>query len=218
MGNLESVASALAAPSLVLAVDLRDDCAPEVVVRSTVDRFGRIDLLVNNAGDTKRGDFLELTDDDWAHGFSLKFRSAVRCCRAAWPFLKAGRGSIVNIAGIGGRTGSAEFTIGGSVNAALLNLTKALADRGVRDGVRVNAVNPSSIATDRLTARVRRVAEDRGVDESVAAAEMAGRLRVSRFGRPNEVAQVVAFLASEAASGYCNGSVVDVDGGQTRTL
>lgn len=218
LDDLESVASSLTAPSFVLAVDLRDDGAPELVVRSTIDRFGRIDLLVNNAGDTKRGDFLDLTDDDWAQGFSLKFRSAMRCCREAWPYLKESRGSIVNIAGIGGRTGSAEFTIGGTVNAALLNLTKALADRGVRDGVRVNAVNPSSIATDRLTSRVRRVAEDRGIDESVAATEMAGRLRVSRFGRPDEVAHVVAFLASEAASGYCNGSIVDVDGGQTRTL
>lgn len=218
LDDLESVGSSLPAASLVLAVDLREDSAPGVAVRSAVERFGRLDLLVNNAGDTKRGDFLDLTDDDWAQGFSLKFRSAMRCCREAWPYLKESRGSIVNIAGIGGRTGSAEFTIGGSVNAALLNLTKALADRGVRDGVRVNAVNPSSIATDRLTSRVRRVAEDRGIDESVAATEMAGRLRVSRFGRPDEVAHVVAFLASEAASGYCNGSIVDVDGGQTRTL
>ena len=66
----------------------------------------------------------------------------MRLCRAAWPHLTASRGCIVNIAGMGGRTASAEFTIGGSVNAAMLNLTKALADRGVQDGVRVNAINP----------------------------------------------------------------------------
>ncbi len=129
----------------------------------------------------------------------------------------ATRGSIVNVVGIGGRTGSADFTIGGSVNAALLNLTKALADRGVRDGVRVNAVNPSSIATERLKARVSSTANERRIDEHKAAEAIAGALRVSRFGEPDEVARVVAFLASEAA-GYCNGSIVDVDGGQTRTL
>ena len=123
----------------------------------------------------------------------------------------------MNVVGIGGRTANAEFTIGGSVNAALLNLTKALADRGVRDGVRVNAVNPSSIETERLSARVERIADERGIDRTAAADEMAGKLRVARFGTPDEIGRVVAFLASPAA-GYCQGAVVDVDGGQTRTL
>ena len=88
---------------------------------------------------------------DWHEGFGLKFFAAMRLSRAAWPHLCASSGAIVNIVGIGGRTGSAEFTIGGAVNAALLNLTKALADRGVRDGVRVNAINPGGITTGRLT-------------------------------------------------------------------
>lgn len=215
--DLEAVTARLRSESLPFAADLRDSKVPESIVARTLERFGRVDILVNNAGDTKRGDFLELTDEDWENGFSLKLRSTVRCCRAAWPHLRASSGSIVNIAGIGGRTGSAEFTIGGSVNAAILNLTKALADRGVRDGIRVNAVNPSSIETERLTARVQRIAETRGIDASAAAAEMASKLRVSRFGRPDEIGRVVAFLASNAAS-YCNGSIVDVDGGQTRTL
>src|SRR3546814_16156712 len=83
----------------------------------------------------------------------------MRCCRAAWPHLVASGGAIVNIAGVGGRTGSAEFAIGGSVNAAVLNLTKALADRGVADGVRVNAINPGSIATERLHTRIATVAQ-----------------------------------------------------------
>ena len=214
---LHTLAASLTSPSLVMAADLRVPEAAEAAIRSAVERFGKIDLLVNNAGDTKRGDFLELTEADWDLGFSLKFRGAVRLCRAAWPHLRESAGSIVNVVGIGGRTANAEFTIGGSVNSALLNLTKALADRGVLDGVRVNAVNPSSIATSRLTARVRQIAEGRDVDERTAANEMAAKLRVSRFGRPDEVARVVAFLASEAA-GYCNGSIVDVDGGQTRTL
>src|SRR6185295_2410813 len=114
-------------------------------VAAAAETFGRLDLVVNNAGATKRGDFLQLTDEDWASGFSLKFMAAVRVSRAAWPILKRTNGSIVNIAGVGARTGSAEFTIGGSVNSAMLNLTKALADRGVKDGIRVNAINPGSI-------------------------------------------------------------------------
>jgi 3-oxoacyl-[acyl-carrier protein] reductase len=109
------------------------------------------------------------------------------------------------------------LTIGGAVNAAVLNLTKALADRGVHDGVRVNAVNPGSIATERLQTRLLRYAAERNLTVPEAAQQMAAALKVARFGEPAEIAAVVAFLASAQAR-YCHGSIVDVDGGQTRTL
>jgi 3-oxoacyl-[acyl-carrier protein] reductase len=147
----------------------------------------------------------------------LKFFGAMRCSRAAWPHLQLSHGAIVNIAGIGGRTGTAEFTIGGSVNAALMNLTKGLADRGVTDGVRVNAINPGSIATERLQLRLQSFASERGIDPGRAEAEMARAFNIARFGEPVEIARVVAFLASPLAQ-YCQGSIVDVDGGATRTL
>jgi NAD(P)-dependent dehydrogenase (short-subunit alcohol dehydrogenase family) len=215
--QLEQLAGSLATRCLVQAVDLLRPDAPAGVVAETISELGRIDLLVNNAGATKRGDFFELSDRDWDDGFGLKFFGAMRCCRAAWPHLRATRGSIVNIAGIGGRTGTAEFTIGGSVNAAMLNLTKALADRGVRDGVRVNAINPGGIATDRLQARLRSFASERGVDLAEAEQEMAREFGIARFGEPAEIARMVTFLASPQAA-YCHGAIVDVDGGQTRTL
>jgi len=202
---------------VVQAVDLTSPDTPAAVVDATVKRFGRLDVLVNNAGATKRGDFLAMPDADWADGFALKFFGAMRCSRAAWPHLQASRGVIVNIVGIGGRTGSAEFAIGGAVNAALLNLTKVLADRGVKDGVRVNAVNPGGIATDRLKTRVQSFAAERGVDPGLAEAEMAKSFGVARFGTPEEIARLVAFLASPQAA-FCQGSIVDADGGQTRTL
>ena len=119
--------------------------APERIREHVLERHGRLDLLVNNAGATKRGDFLELTDADWEDGYALKFFGAMRGARAAWPHLQRSQGGIINIVGIGGRTGSAEFAIGGSVNASALILTKCLADRGLRDGVRVNAINPGSM-------------------------------------------------------------------------
>ena len=214
---LEALAAELPGPSLVQAVDLREAEAPAAVVAAAVARFGRLDLLVNNAGATQRGDFLALTDAQWQDGFALKFYAAMRACRAAWPHLQASQGGIVNVVGIGGRTGKADFTIGGSVNAALLNLTKALADRGLRDGVRVNAVNPSSIATERLRTRIERLAADEGIDIATATRRMAETLGVVRFGEPEEVANAVVFLASPR-SGYCHGTILDVDGGQTRTL
>lgn len=203
--------------ALVHAADLSRPAAPAAFAAAALERFGRINLVVNNAGATGRGDFLELTEQDWSDGFALKFFAAVRLCRAAWPHLVSSRGGVVNIAGVGGRTGSAEFTIGGAVNAAMLNLTKCLADRGVRDGVRVNAINPGSIRTDRLTARIRRFAQKEGITDDEAARQMTARMGVERFGEPAEVADVVAFLASDRAA-YLQGATLDVDGGLTRTL
>jgi NAD(P)-dependent dehydrogenase (short-subunit alcohol dehydrogenase family) len=215
--QLAALAASLPTESIVQAVDLREPTAPAAVVAATVAHFGRLDVLVNNAGATKRGDFLTLSDEDWHDGFALKFYGAMRCCRAAWPHLQASRGAIVNISGIGGRTGTAEFTIGGAVNAAVLNLTKALADRGIRDGVRVNAINPGWIATDRLALRLHAFAAEHQVDLAGAEREMALEVGIARFGEPSEIGRVVAFLASPQA-GYLQGAIVDADGGQTRTL
>ena len=216
-GELEALAAQLPRPALACAADLSEPAAAARLIEATLAHYGRLDVLVNNAGATPRGDFLGFSDADWDAGFALKFFGAMRLCRAAWPALSASRGCIVNIAGIGGRTGNAEFAIGGSVNAALLNLTKALADRGVADGVRVNAVNPSSIATARTRTRIDALARERGLEPAQAAQELARKLGVARFGEPAEIARVVAFLASDAAS-YMQGAIVDVDGGQTRTL
>ena len=215
--RLNEVASSLQAESLVHVADLRNPDEPEVIVSAAIKHFSQIDLLVNNAGATKRGDFMTLLDADWADGFALKFYGAMRLCRAAWPHLKQQRGAIINIAGVGGRTGSAEFTIGGSVNAALLNLTKALADRGVIDGIRVNAINPGAILTERLLTRVKSYAAEKGISEAEAPTGMAKTLNVARFGKPEEIANMVAFLASPLTE-YCQGGIIDIDGGQTRTL
>lgn len=214
---LEQLAGARPDRFHVHAVDLSLPASAMAVVEASLAAFGRLDLLVNNAGATPRGDFLTLSDAEWNAGFALKFHGAMRLSRIAWPHLCASSGSIVNISGIGGRTGSAEFTIGGAVNAALLNLTKALADRGVRDGVRVNAINPGGVITERLHTRVRALAAERGIAEETAQQDLARALGVARFGTPDEIARLVAFLASPQAA-YCQGAIVDADGGQTRTL
>ncbi len=214
---LDQLASSLPTECLVHAADLRDPKAPAGLIAAAREHFGQLDLLVNNAGATKRGDFLTFSDEDWADGFALKFFGAMRCCRAAWPWLAAQQGAIVNIVGIGGRTASAEFSIGGTVNAALLNLTKSLADRGVKEGVRVNAINPGSIQTERLQSRIRGFAMEHGLNEDEAAQQMAKSMGIARFGMPEEIARSVAFLASPL-SGYIQGAVLDIDGGQTRTL
>jgi 3-oxoacyl-[acyl-carrier protein] reductase len=214
---LDDLAERLPTECLAYPADLREPETSSALVGAAWERFGRLDLLVNNAGATRRGDFLTLSDADWEDGFALKFYGAMRCSRAAWPHLAESGGSIVNIVGVGGRTGSAEFAIGGAVNAALLNLTKVLADRGVRDGVRVNAINPGAIATERFQVRVRALAAERVIDLESAAMELARSIGVARVGQPEEVARAVAFLASPM-SGYTQGAILDLDGGQTRTL
>jgi 3-oxoacyl-[acyl-carrier protein] reductase len=131
--------------------------------------------------------------------------------------LRQAKGAIVNIGGIGGRLASADFTIGGSVNAALMNFTKALADRGVADGVRVNLINPGNIHTDRLTHRIRTRAKELGTDEAAAAADLAREAGITRFAAPEEIAEVVSFLVSDRAS-YVQGTLMDVDGGWLRAV
>lgn len=214
---LESLSASLQTESLMIPIDLRLPDAATRVMDATINHLGRLDLLVNCAGATKRGDFLELTDEEWKDGFDLKFYATMRLSRVAWKHLQASSGAIINIIGVGGKTGSAEFTIGGAVNAALMNLTKALADRGVKDGIRVNAINPGSIATERLRVRILKYAKEHNISVDEAVKQMPHDMRIARFGDPAEIAQAVAFLASPQSS-YIQGSILDVDGGATRGL
>jgi len=200
-----------------IALDLRAPGAGRGIVEFAIARFGRIDIVVNNAGATKRGDFLDLTDDDFADGFALKYFGSVRLTRAAWPHLKAAAGSVIFISGVGGRTPGAQFTIGGSVNAALLSLTKALADLGLRDGVQVNAVNPGTIRTARYTGRLNALAKERGLDPESAEREYVKNAAIARIGEPEDIAALVAFMAGPDGK-MLHGALIDIDAGATKTI
>ena len=200
-----------------LAVDLREMDAAKRAVEFTLQTYGQIDIVVNNAGATKRGDFLELTDEDWADGFALKFFGAMRLTRAAWPHLKAQAGSVLNISGVGGRMPGALFTIGGSVNAALLSFTKAMADIGIRDGVQVNAVNPGSIRTERYRRMLEAAAKQQGTDVETAERKLIESARTTRIGEPEDIAALVAFVVSPEGR-FLQGSLIDMDGGATKVI
>ena len=200
-----------------IALDLRLPESPAQLAEFAAKRYGGIDIVVNNAGATKRDAFLQLNDDDWLDGFALKFFGAVRLTRAAWPYLKASRGSVINISGAGGRTPGAEFAIGGSVNAAMQSFTKAMAEVGIADGVQVNVINPGSIRTGRLQKRLEALAAENGTDLAAAERRMIAATRTTRIGEPEDIASLVAFIA-EPEGRFLQGSMIDMDGGATKTL
>ena len=179
--------------------------------------FDRIDILVNVAGATKAGDFLEQTDDLWEDGFALKFYSSVRLSRLFWPALTASKGNVVNIVGGMARTPAPDFLIGGCVNAALANFSKGLAGRGLVDDVNVNAIYPGMTVTARLTEIFQARADMAGttIEEIERSSVEAEGIR--RLGRPEDVAELVAYLCSPKAR-HIQGVAIAVDGGATACL
>jgi len=200
-----------------LALDLRAPDAPSRLVDLAMTTYGRIDIIVNNAGATKRGEFLELSDDDFVDGFALKYFAAVRLTRAAWPFLRSVSGSIVNIAGVGGRTPGSAFAVGGSVNAAMLSLTKSLAAAGRPAGIQVNAINPGAVRTERLEKRLTALATTRNISREAAEREFIETEQVTRIGEPEDIANLVAFVVGPKGR-FLHGALIDADGGATKTI
>ncbi len=214
---LTEVAAEVGDNACVMAMDLREIGAAPRAVAQAMAEFGSLDILVNNAGATKRGEFLTLTEEDWMDGYALKLHGAVRLARSAWPELAKGGGSVVNIAGVGGKTPGAEFTIGGSVNAAVLSFTKALADVGIRDGIQVNAINPGTVRTDRFEKRLDGLAAEKGLSREAAEGWFVASQRVTRVGEPADIAGLVAFLVGPDGR-FLHGALIDMDGGATKSL
>jgi len=200
-----------------IALDLRVPANPGKLVHFARERFGGIDIVVSNAGATKRGEFETLTDEDWTDGFALKFFGSVRLARAAWPHLKVSGGSLIFISGVGGRTPGRHFAIGGSVNAALLSLTKSLADAGLRDGIQVNTINPGTIRTARFQTRLTAFAAEHQIDVSEAEREYVKEANIARIGEPSDIAGLVAFIAGPEGR-LLQGSLIDMDAGATKTV
>lgn len=218
--NLATAAKAIGAEGaepVTVAGDLRKLDACEQLFKRVHERFQRCDVLVNNAGATRAGNFAELPDDAWLDGFALKFLGAVRLTRLFWPLLKAAEGHVVNIIGGAARTVEPEFLIGGSVNAASANFVKGLSKLGMRDGVHVNAIHPGATATERTETLLqqRAAAQGKPVEEMRAAALAKSGSR--RMATPEDIAELTLFLCSER-SRQIQGTAIAVDGGATPGL
>jgi len=196
---------------------LREKEAPAKLVGQVKSEFGGLDILVNNAGATKRGDFLNLTDADWEDGYALKFFAHVRLARAAWPLLVEAKGSLVTIGGTSGRMPIAAFTIGSSVNSAAAAFSKALADRGKTDGVQVNTIHPSYVETERFWRRIKADMERTGKDEAAVREWHRNDIGVIRFGTPEDIGGLVAFMVSRRGR-WLHGATIDMDGGEVKGM
>jgi 3-oxoacyl-[acyl-carrier protein] reductase len=201
-----------------LAVDVTDSDAAERIVRTAVDQLGRLDVLVNNAGNPSPKRLEAMTDDRWRAGFEVDFFAAARLSVAAVePMRAAGWGRIVNLASTYGREPDPSYAAYGAAKAALINLTKSFARAFSAEGVLTNCVVPGVTLTEGVLGAAREAGERTGASaESILEATMAkDPVAAGRFGAPSEVSAAVCFLASEAAS-WISGACLAVDGSTLR--
>ena len=218
--GLDNAADAIrgeGAEAATIVSDLREAAAAQVVVSHTLDRFGRIDALVNIAGAVPQVDLFTMTDEEWADGFALKFHGARRLAIRAWEALKQSNGSVVFMSGSSALTPKAALAAVGTINAAISALAKAFAERGIADGIQVNAVLPGPVMTGRRRSMLRKYAADKGLSLDLAIEHFARETRITRYGQPEDIAELIAFLVSPPAR-WMTGTTLRMDGGEIKAI
>ena len=214
------VSRATGATVVGIPVDLSKRGEPERLVDAVVQRFGRLDILVNSAGVAPGGTIEELSDDDWERGIQLKLLGLVRCTRAAIPVMRRqGGGRIVNVVGNDGVKCAYWEIVPAICCAAELIFTATIAEQYGPEGLYVNAVNPGPVETGLMRGLFDHIAKRRGltVEDVVNAHVDSIPLKLGRIAAPREVTNVVLFLASDRAS-FVNGVSINIDGGQMKPV
>jgi 3-oxoacyl-[acyl-carrier protein] reductase len=210
-------AKSFGAESLVLALDLREPASAQKVVNSTLSRFGRIDAVVNIAGAVPQIDLLEMTDAQWDDGMALKFHGARRLTIRAWDALKASKGSVVLLSGLAAWDPKPGFAAVAAINAAIIALAKAFAEQGIKDGVQVNSVSPGAVMTGRRKSFLEHWAPEHHLTVEEAIKKYPVDAGISRFGQPEEIADLLAYLVSPAAK-WMTGASLRMDGGEFKGI
>lgn len=208
---------AIGADPLVIELDLMAPTAAETVVKGTVDRFGRVDALVNIAGAVAGLDVFQMTDEQWNTGMELKFHGARRLTIRAWDALKASKGAVVFISGNAADIPKAGAAAVGAINAAIEALAKAFADRGIADGIQVNSISPGAIMTGRRQAMLEKAAASKNISVEEAKQQFLMQAGIGRFGEAEEIADMMAFVVSPAAR-WMTGTVLRMDGGEVKSV
>ena len=218
--NLEQTAAAVragGAEALVIDADLAEPAAAQSVVDQALAGFGRIDALLNIAGAVPQIDLFEMSDEQWEGGLALKLHGARRLTIAAWPALKATQGSVVLMSGNSALFPKAPYAAVGTINAAITALAKAFSDRGIADGVQVNSVLPGPVMTGRRRSYLQHWAPAHDMTVEEATARFPKEAGIARYGEPEEIAELMAFLVSPGAR-WMTGSALRMDGGEVKSI
>jgi 3-oxoacyl-[acyl-carrier protein] reductase len=218
--NLQTAASeitSLDAEAMVFAIDLRLPQSAETVVKGTLARFGRIDALLNIAGAVPQIDLFEMTDAQWDDGMALKLHGARRLTVRAWEALKASKGSVVLLSGSAALDPKPGFAAVAATNAAIIALAKAFAEQGIKDGVQVNSVVPGAVMTGRRQSFFEKWAPAHNLTVEEAIKKFPEEVGIRRFGKPEEIADLLGYLVSPAAK-WMTGASVRMDGGEIKGI
>ena len=206
------------AEAMVFDVDLREPQAAEAIVSGTLERLGRIDALLNIAGAVPQIDLFEMTDAQWGDaGMALKLHGARRLTLQAWDALKTSQGSVVLISGSAALDPKPGFAAVATINAAIIALAKAFAEQGIKDGVQVNSVVPGAVMTARRRSFFEKWAPAHNLTVEEAVKKFPEEAGISRFGKPEEIADLLGYLVSPAAK-WMTGASVRMDGGEIKGI
>ena len=217
-GELQETAAAVksaGAEPLVRDLDLRQPAAAESLIKDALASFGRIDALLNIAGAVAQIDLFEMTDAQWEDGMALKLHGARRLTVRAWDALKASHGSVVFMSGSAALDPKPGFAAVAATNAAISALAKAFSEQGIKDGVQVNSVVPGAVMTGRRRSFMEKWAPAHNLTVEQAMKKFPEEAGISRYGQPEEIADLMAYLVSPAAK-WMTGSSLRIDGGEIK--
>lgn len=201
-----------------LSVDLSLADSARRIVEAATKQWGGVDILVTNTGGPKPGQPSGFSDQDWDDAYQKVFYNVIRLCREVLPQMREnGWGRIINLLALSVRQIEDNLSLSSTTRAAVVAFSKNLSEEVAADGITINSVLPGSIMTDRLIEVTRMQAQHHGADVDEAIAGRVSRIPTGRLGRPEEMADLVAFLASDRA-GFINGLSIPLDGGQLRSV
>jgi 3-oxoacyl-[acyl-carrier protein] reductase len=207
----------IGAESLVCDLDLSKPESAQIVVQAALARFGKIDALLNIAGAVPQIDLFEMTDEQWQAGMELKLHGARRLTIHAWEALKESKGSVVFMSGSAALDPKPAFAAVAATNAAIIALAKAFAEQGIKDGVQVNSIVPGAVMTGRRRSFLEKWARAHKMSVEEATQKFPEEAGISRYGKPEEIADLMAFMVSPAAK-WMTGTSVRMDGGEVKGI